>query len=472
MTGQRRMMKMGISMHVMGYHPGCWRLDDVPADGLMDFGHFVHVLQTAERGKLDMVFLADHGASRNLLVPSLVRELHHNNIKHEPLMLLSALASVTRHVGLVSTVCSTYNDPYSTARMLASIDHISGGRMGWNLVTGFCSDEARNYGHDGLPDQDYRHERALEFADVVHDLFDSWEDGAFIRDKRTGEFFDRGKVHFVDHVGKHFRVRGPLDIARPVQGILPLVTAGDSDRSKDLAAQRADVVYAIKADFTLARDYYASVKERLPRYGRPPEALTIMPGMMVFVGRTEADARAKFDRIQDAVDPRVGLSLLLPFFGDLSGHDLDAPAPRVDADFMRAPKGPRHNSGGAKAGPGVDFAIGKLLADLAGKDMTLRQLTRHIAGAGLWEKVVVGTPAQVADEMEYWFMNGAADGFNLQPPYMPGSFDDFVDLVVPELQRRGLYRTAYDGATLRDNLGLPRPASRFSPAAQDRISAG
>jgi len=242
MTRQRRMMKMGISMHVMGYHPGCWRLDDVPADGLMDFGHFVHVLQTAERGRLDMVFLADHGASRNLLVPSLVRELHHNNIKHEPLMLLSALASVTRHVGLVSTVCSTYNDPYSTARMLASIDHISRGRMGWNLVTGFCSDEARNYGYDGLPDQDYRHERALEFADVVHDLFDSWEDGAFIRDKRTGEFFDRGKVHFVDHVGKYFRVRGPLDIARPVQGILPLVTAGDSDRSKDLAAQRADVV--------------------------------------------------------------------------------------------------------------------------------------------------------------------------------------------------------------------------------------
>jgi FMN-dependent oxidoreductase (nitrilotriacetate monooxygenase family) len=460
----KRMMKMGVSMHVLGYHAASWRLPDVPADGLMQFDHFVNVMQIAERGLLDMAFLADHGASRNLMVPELLRELHHNNVKHEPLMLLAALATITSHIGLVSTVCSTYNEPYTIARMLASIDHISNGRAGWNFVTGFCSDEARNYGYDALPPQPFRKARGAEFLEAVHRLFDSWEDDAMVRDKQSGIFFDRKKVHAIDFKGEYLNVRGPLDICRPVQGLLPLVMAGDSESTRELAAQLADVLYAIKADYALAREYYGSVKERMSKYNRHPDELKIMPGMMIFVGKTEFEARAKFDRITEATDVRVGLSQMLPIWGDLSEWDLDGPAPELTVGTALQPKGVRHNSGGASGGPGLDFAVAKINREVKTRKLTLRQLAKLMPGAGLWEKTIVGTPAQVADEMEYWFMNGAADGFNLQPPYMPGALSDFVDLVVPELQRRGHYRTAYEGTTLRENLGLRRPASRYVAA--------
>lgn len=458
----KRQMKMGVSMHVMGYHAGCWTMPEVPANGLMEYDHFVHVAQTAERGLLDMLFLADHGASRNLLVPELVRERHHNNVKHEPLMLLSALATVTNNVGLISTVCSTYNEPYTIARLLTSIDHISQGRMGWNFVTGFCPDEGRNYGYDGLPDQQFRKERGQEFVDIVEALMDSWEDDAMVRDKETGIFFDREKVHFIDYEGEHLKSRGPLDICRPPQGQLPLVMAGNSASTQDLAAKRANVLYAIKSNYDLAAEYYGTVKERMGHYGRDTDELKIMPGMMVFVGETESEAREKLERITATTQVEVGLSQMLPYYGDVSAMDLDAPAPEVTTEMVLAPKGPMHNSGGIIPGPALEYAINRLNETIRSRNLTLRELAKNMPGLGLWEKTVVGTPAQVADEMEYWFMEGAADGFNLQPPYMPGAFDDFVDLVIPELQKRGLYRTEYEGTTLRENLGLARPASRWA----------
>ncbi|MBT9386572.1 LLM class flavin-dependent oxidoreductase [Pseudooceanicola sp. CBS1P-1] len=461
MTNPKRQMKMGVSMHVMGYHPGSWTMPGVNPNGLMELKHFAHVAQTAERGLFDMMFLADHAASRNLANLKLARENHHNNVKLEPLMLLSALATMTSHVGLVSTVNATYNAPYTIARILASVDHISKGRMGWNFVTGFCPDEARNYGYDGLPDQVLRKERGQEFVDIVQALMDSWEDDAMIRDKETGIFFDRDKVHFINYAGEHLKSRGPLDICRPPQGQIPMVMAGDSLSTKTLAAKRADVLYSAKSTFELARDYYAEVKGLMAGFGRDPEALKIMPGMMVFVAKTESEAREKLERITATTPVQVGLSEMLPYYDDPFGMDLNAPAPEIVLDAAQSPKGPLHNSGGTHSGAALQSAVDRINAVIRDRKPTLAELARLMPSLGVW-KVVVGTPAQVADEMEHWFLNGAADGFNLQPPYMPAGLEDFVDLVVPELQRRGLYRSSYEGTTLRDNLGIKRPADRWA----------
>ena len=447
----RRRMILGLPIHFLGYHQGCWRLPDVPADGVLDFAHYVECARIAERGKFDFIFLADVAAARNLDDPSIPRDREHEHLRMEPLALLAALAMVTERIGLVATASSTYNDPYMLARGFASLDHIAGGRIGWNLVTGFSRDEARNYGYDAVIASDIRHERAREFIDIVHGLYDSWDDGAFPRDRTTGIYFDRSKMHFLDHRGEHFTVRGPLDVQTPPQRHLPIITAGYSEQANEFTAERADAVYSAAPSVEVGRTYYADVKGRMAKYGRPPEVLKVLAGIMPFVGRTRAEAQAKFDRLQSLIQPEVGLGMLrLHNFPDLRDHDLDGPMPQVELSRGR-----------------YDMFSDALLERVRRENLTIRQ-TYEAISAGFWHLGKVGTATDIADVMEEWFTTGAADGFNVQSPFLPGAAADFVELVVPELQRRGLFHTEYEETTLRERLGMPPAVSRYATAQEMR----
>ena len=297
-------------------------------------------------------------------------------------------------------------------------------------------------------DHTLRYERAKEFVDVVKALWDSWEDEAFLRDKESGIYFDPDKLHIPNHKGEHFSVRGPLNVARPIQGYPVVIQAGSSEDGKNLAAQTAEVIFTAQQTLAEAQAFYADVKGRLAQYGRNPDNLKIMPGVFPVIGRTEEEAREKYQQLQDLIDPAVGLSLLSVLVGgvDLSGYPLDGPLPNL----------PETNLQKSRL---------QLVSDLAQRDnLTIRQLYFAIAGAR-GHRTILGTPEQIADQLEDWFVNNGADGFNIMPPWLPGGLDEFVDLVIPELQRRGLFRTEYEGRTLRENLGLPRPTNQFSQVA-------
>jgi FMN-dependent oxidoreductase (nitrilotriacetate monooxygenase family) len=435
-----RQMILGMPIHAVGYHPACWLRPDVPPDGAMNFRHALHCAQVAERGKLDFIFLADTAADRALENPAVPREREHEHVKLEPFSLLAALATATRRIGLVATASSTYNHPYNLARSLASLDHLSRGRAGWNLVTGFSIDEARNFGDDVIAPSPERHARARESVDVVRGLFGSWDEDAFIRDKASGIMFERDRLHRLDHQGRFFKVRGPLDVARPPQSMVPVVTAGYSEEASAFTAEYADAVYAAVADIASARDYYSEIKARLPAYGRRAEDLIVLPGIMPFIGRTRQEARDRFEALQAMIDPAVGLGMLAHWgFPDFRGQDLDTP-------LLDLP---------VKPGRYADIAI-DLAARVRRERPTIRQLYGIVA-AGFWQWGCIGTPADIADAMEEWFTTGAADGFNIQAPYLPGVAEDFVELVVPELQRRGLFRREYEPGTLGQRL-FPRAA--------------
>ena len=445
-------MRLGLSLGSVGYHYAAWRHPDVPADGDMDFRHIARCAQVAESGKLDFIFLADVAAVRNLDDPRVARHREQGHVKLEPLTLVAALAAVTQRIGLVPTASTSFNHPFALARRLASIDHLSEGRAGWNLVTSTSPDEARNYSQDGAQDSETRHERAREFLAVVHGLFDGWEPGAFLRDRASGVYMDPAKMHRLHHTGPHFKVRGPSDVDRPPQGRLPIVTAGTSENAQDLAAEVADMVYGGQPSIEGARAYYASVKARLPRYGRVPGDLRMMPGIMPVIGRTQAEAEDLFASLQDRLHPEVAHGMLaINHFPDLRGHDLDAPMP--DLAMERG-----HETAGRE--PELTLA---LMQRARREKMTLRQVFDAVS-RGFWHFGIVGTPVTVADAMEEWFTTGAADGFIVQPPLLPRGAEDFVNLVVPELQRRGLFRREYEGATLRENLGLPQAAWAGTPA--------
>ena len=434
-------MVLGMPIHAIGYHPACWLVPGVPPDGAMRLDHATNCARIAERGKLDFVFLADTGAVRNHGNPAIPREREHEHVKIEPLSLLAALATQTRHIGLVATVSTTYIEPYPLARALASLDHISNGRAGWNLVTGFSPEEAQNYGFDAMAPSPERHARAREFVHVLRGLLASWDRDAFPRDKHTGIMFDREKMHRIEHEGTFFKVRGPLDVAAPPQTRMPIVTAGYSEEANEFTAEVADMVYAAAPSIEVARTYYADLKDRMPRHGRHPDALRVLPGIMPFIGRTMAEAEDKFASLQAAIDPAVGLGMLALWnFPDLRGHDLDGPVPDVEV----------------RAGRYAALSA-SLLERVRREKPTIRQLYEMVA-AGFWQFGCIGTPTTIADAMEEWFTTGAADGFNIQTPYLPGCAEDFVDLVVPELQRRGLFRTDYDGTTLQDRVRPRQPA--------------
>ena len=448
---RKRQIKLALSLGNLGYHPACWRHPDVPADGNMTFAHFVNSLRLAERGKFDMIFLADVAATRDLDDPKLARERLHHIVKHEPLTLLAALAPLTKDVGLVATASTTYNHPFDLARKFATIDHISRGRAGWNMVTSFSADEARNFGSGAIADSAKRYARAREFHDVVQSLWDSWDEDAFIRDKESGIYLDLGKFRLPNHKGEHFSVRGPLDVARCPQGRPLIVTAGDSDASQDLAADVADVLYAGQPDYESAHAYYKSVKRRLAARGRDPDSLKILPGIMAFVGRTQQEAEDAFGQMQALIHPEMGLGMILPLFGDLSHLPLDEPIPEgALTGGTRYEDFQTHNR-----------AAQHLIDRVQREKLSVRGLYEAIA-EGYWHMGMVGTPEAIADRMEHWFLNEAADGFIFLPPYTPGAIERFVDLVIPELQRRGLFRTEYEGRTLRENLELPPVQHRYA----------
>lgn len=438
----KKSIKLGLSMRQLGYHAAGWRHPDVPAGGAMDIDYFVRVARTAERGLFDMVFLADGIGLREQDKPagSLCRS--NRNVELEPLTLLSALAMKTERIGLVATASTTYNEPYHIARKFASLDHISHGRAGWNVVTSWSEAEARNFNREQHLEYDLRYDRAAEFVEVVKGLWDSWEDDAFVHDKESGVFFHDDKMHVLNHKGKHFSVAGPLTVARSPQGWPVIVQAGASEQGQEIAAASADIVFTAQTDLGDAKAYYSSVKQRLARYGRSEDDLKILPGLLPIVGRTKEEAKQKHQLLQDLIHPLVGLAHVYGPMGDLSSYPIDGPVPEPVDPQLRS--------------------RAKVLLELArSRNLSIRELYLTVS-AGRGHRTIIGTPETIADAMEEWIDASAADGFNIVPSHLPGGIDDFVELVVPELQRRGVYRTEYEGTTLREHLGVPRPANRFA----------
>lgn len=435
-------LRLGAFMRPVTIHTAAWRYPGAFADANFNLTHLKHFIQTLERGKFDMFFMADHLAVLNMPIEALRRSATVTSF--DPLTLLPALAMVTEHIGLVATASTTYNEPFHVARKFASLDHISNGRAGWNVVTSTNPKEALNFSIEEHMEHDERYVRAREFYDVVAGLWDSWADDAFIRDQQSGIYFDPEKLHVLDHKGKYFSVRGPLNVARPLQGHAVIVQAGQSESGRQLAAETAEVVFSDLNKKDVAQQYYTDVKARMAAYGRDPSQMKILPGAFVLVGETLAEARAKKRHLDSLVYPESGLASLAGQLGcDISGFDLDKPLP---ADL------PPTN--------GSHTAREKLVAMSWDEGYTVRELAQYIGGAfGTLE--MIGTPEMVVDQMEDWFKSKACDGFNIMFPYLPEGLDDFVDKVVPELQRRGLFRTEYEGKTLRENLGLQRPGNKF-----------
>jgi alkanesulfonate monooxygenase len=450
MTQQKRQMKMGMFIRPCGHHIASWRHPDAYADAGANFARMVEIAQTAERGLFDMIFSADtHSVFTG---EDLGLHRLHYVAWIEPFTLLSTLAAFTKNIGLVCTASTSFEEPYTIARKFASLDLVSGGRSGWNVVTSGNATEALNYSSEAHRPKIERYKRAHEFVSIVRDLWDSWDDDAFLRDRQSGVFFDRAKMHVLDHHGDYFDVRGPLNVPRSPQGQPVIVQAGASDDGRELAAETAEVVFAASPNFEHAKAFYADLKGRMLRYGRNPDSLKILPGLSVTVGRTAAEANKKREALQELVHPDVGVALLSTRIGfDLTGFPLDEPLPEM----------PKNEIVSSRSGVMVEMA--------RRENLTIRQLYKRFASSrGHVE--FVATPAEVADTMEHWFANGACDGFNILPPYFPGGLNDYVDMVVPELQRRGLFRTRYEGPTLRDVLGLSVPESRYArkPAAKAR----
>jgi N-acetyl-S-(2-succino)cysteine monooxygenase len=440
----RRQMHLGMSIRGLGYHPAAWRHPDVPADGTLRFEHYRRSALAAERGKCDLLFFADGIGIRERDVPrgSLARS-GYELVEMEPMTLLPALAVVTERIGLVTTASTTYNEPFHIARKFATLDLISNGRAGWNVVTSWSEAEAKNFNREQHVDYDTRYARAAEFVEVVKGLWDSWEEDAFTLDKQSGQFFDEAKMHTLDHKGTFFSVRGPLNVGRLPQVHPIVVQAGASEQGRELAAATADIVYAVHPSLQLAQAFYADLKRRLPKYGRHADDLKILPALRPVVGRTSEEARAKFEQLQQLLHPLVGLARLSQTFGDLSGYPIDGPVP-LD-----------------KLGPAELRSISaQLLARVQRQNPTIRQLYQEVAGMGGF--CLIGTAGYIADVMQEWFANEACDGFNITPTHLPGGCEDFVEMVTPELQRRGLFRAEYQGRTLRENLGLRRPVNQYA----------
>jgi FMN-dependent oxidoreductase (nitrilotriacetate monooxygenase family) len=430
-------MRLGAFLMAGGHHIAAWRHPDAYAPAGVDIDHFIALAQIAERGRFDMIFVEDAAAIRERN-PEMASQAARST-SFEPLSLLAALAVNTTHIGLVATASTTYNEPYGLARTFASLDQLSGGRAGWNLVTSASELEAENFASSGLRPHLQRYERAEEFADAALALWDAVEDDAYLPQDGSG-FADRSKLHSVHRHGTHFAVDGLLESPRSPQGRPIMVQAGASDVGKELAARTADVVFTASQTFSEAQGYYRDVKARLAKYGRASDDIKIMPGISPIVAETEAEARVKYCALQDLIPDAVGVALLASYLSiqDLSAYPLDGPLPDMpETNLIQSRQ--------------------QLIIDLGRREnLSIRELARHFAGArGHWQ--VIGTPSQIADAMEERFVEGAADGFNVMAPVFPSGLEDFVDMVVPELRRRGLFRDEYEGRTLRENLGVGPP---------------
>ncbi len=436
----KRQLKLGAFMRPISIHTGAWRYPGAFPDANFNFSHIKRFIKKLEHGKFDAFFMADHLAVLNMPVDALKRS--HTVTSFEPFTLLSALAGVTERIGLIATASTTFDEAYHIARRFASLDHISGGRAGWNIVTTSNPDAALNFGLDDHMDHDERYVRAREFYDVVTGLWDSFSDDAFVRDVDSGIYFDPAKMHVLNHKGKYLSVRGPLNIARPVQGWPVIVQAGASEPGKQLAAETAELVFAGGGTLASAKVLYADIKSRLDRLGRDRDHLKILPGAFVVVGDSEAEAKEKLALLDSRVHYDNGIASLSIALGhDASGFDPDGPLPDI----------PESNAS--------QSARQRVIEAARRDNLTVRQLATRLGGYS--GNKFMGTPKMIADQMEQWLVEEGSDGFNIMFPYLPEGLDDFVDKVVPELQRRGIFRKEYEGPTLRDNLGLPRPENQF-----------
>jgi FMN-dependent oxidoreductase (nitrilotriacetate monooxygenase family) len=435
-----RQLKLGAFMRPVSIHTGAWRYPGAYPDANFNFQHLKRFAQRLEQARFDAFFMADHLAVLNMPIEALKRS--HTVTSFEPFTLLSALAVSTERIGLVATASTTFDLPYHVARRFASLDHLSGGRAGWNIVTTSNPDAALNFGLEEHMEHDERYRRAREFYDVVTGLWDSFADDAFVRDVESGVYFEPQRLHALEHKGKYYSVRGPLNIARPVQGWPVIVQAGASEAGRQLAAETAEVVFAAQSSLVEGQRFCADLRQRMEKLGRPREHLKVLPGALVVVGETIDEAREKRARLDSLVhfDSSIA-SLSIALGTDVSGFDPDGALPPI----------PPSNAS--------QTSRDRVVAMAEREHLTVRQLAQRLGGfSGL---AFVGTPRTIADAMEEWLVAEASDGFNIMFPYLPEGLEDFVQKVVPELQRRGIFRREYEGTTLRENLGLPRPRNRF-----------
>ena len=426
-----RRIRLGLFYQPVGRHPAAWR--QPAAQGHPEsLAWAVEVARKAEEGMFDMFFVAD-----NLVGPT--PQGNGKGGGFEPLTLLGALSAVTTHIGLVATVSTSFSEPFNVARMFATLDHLSGGRVGWNVVTSYVDRAAENFGQDALAGHAERYRRCAEFVTVVKGLWDTWDEGALLMDKESGQFIDASKVRELGHDGPYYRVRGPLNVSRPPQGHPVIVQAGSSVDGVEVAGEHADVAFTAQDTVDDALAYRAQLRAAARVFHPNTTGPVVMPGIMPVVGRTHGEAVEKFAALQARTDIQAGLRQLSSRWGyDLSGHDLDGPVPEPGANVHGQSR------------------VQLLLAKAQQEGYSLRELAA-LAIASNGHRIIIGSPNEIADNLQHWFERGAADGFNLIPADMPAGLSDFVDLVVPELQRRGLFRTAYEGRTLRDLLGLERP---------------
>jgi FMN-dependent oxidoreductase (nitrilotriacetate monooxygenase family) len=426
-----------------GDHRMSWRHPGAPGLEIYGLPYFRKLAEAAEAARFDALFIADHVAMWDTFESNVA---HYANARLEPITLLSALAAVTRDLGLISTVSASYSEPYNTARAFASLDHLSMGRAAWNVVTSGMNEEAMNFGRDGNIEHGYRYERAAEFLEIAKDLWDSWEDSAVLLDKATGFFADPSKVHRLDHEGKHFKVRGPLNVPRPPQGYPVIVQAGSSLDGKNLAAQHADLHFAVVRTIEDGASYRQEMNALLASHGRAPDSLKILPGIQPIVAGSLEEAQEKREFLETLVPERFGVDLVSSWCGvDVSRLPVDGPLPDLPDEATY--DGQRSNLARMKA--------------FKQQNMSIREVARKLSNAGA-VPVMAGRAKDIADEMEAWFKGGACDGFNLMFPVLPEDWVNFAEQVGPELRRRGIAQTDYRTGTLREKLGLARPLNRLA----------
>lgn len=438
-----RQLHLNVNILHSGFSPAAWRMEGSDPRACFDINHYINVARIAEGATFDAVFLADQAAISDRVDFRPLTSL-------EPTIVLALVAAHTERIGLIATASTTYNEPYNIARRFATLDHASGGRTGWNIVTSADLSQSRNFGLEKPVAHQSRYERAAEFTAVVKALWDSWEEDAFIGDVSTGRFVDPLRVHAIAHRGKHFSVHGPHNIPRPPQGHPVLVQAGGSDDGRQLAAEHAEAVFSASQSFEEALDYANDLRRRAAGFGRSGDSILVLAGLATIIGSTEAEARRRQEELRELIPLEYSLARLSGVLQvDPKSLDLDAQLP----ENIPLPADGGHTF----------FRAAVALARREG--LTVRGLIRALNG-GTGHRTIVGTPKDIADDIEKWFRAGAADGFNLMPDVLPHGLQVFADEVVPILRRRGLFRQEYSGRTLRDHLGLPRPANPYAAAAE------
>jgi len=448
MSTRKRQIALAVFLTRHGHHPGAWRQPGSAKSGTPDFAYWADLVRTAERGKLDAAFFADFVGQSGARTKGIERR--HAFLDFEPLTAIAALGAITSRIGLVATVNTNFEQPYSLARRFASLEYITNGRTGWNIVSSLADGAAQSYGLDDRYSHDERYARADDFVALSKALWDSWDDDAFEgADKDSGVYLKADGAHPVHYEGPFHHADTILDMPRPVQGYPVFAQAGNSDTGRDFAAKHAEMIYAAAQFIEDAQSFYADVKGRMAQYGRDPDTLKVMPGLSFTIGSSLQEAQDKFGALEEKVDFSGDLNLMGQ---DVSAYPLDGPLPDLPE--------PENGKGRWR----------QLTALARRENLTIRQLfLRFNAVRG--HRVVLGTASDIADQLQDWFERDAADGFNLIPPLLPSSLSEFVDQVVPELQRRGLFRTEYEGTTLREHLGLPRPANPNTVRAREFTEA-